>query len=95
MTAPLQPESVDAMNNMLGPQAFEDLFEASGIGKAILDEQGRVKTSNQSFEELLSYTAEELSAQTLSDWLTPEDQSMMFGSNWSAAGWILIRPKKV
>lgn len=75
MASALQPEA--PLDEWLGPQAFEDLFEASGIGKAILNEQGQVKTSNRSLSEMLGYAAAELSGQALSDWLGPEDQSMM------------------
>ena len=58
---------------LLSDVKFKTLFGSKGIGMALVDRTGRICTVNQTLEQMLDYTTDELRAMAFDDFVDAED----------------------
>lgn len=74
LTPKLSTASVGPADGLPGyAQLFKSIFEGSAAGMLVLDVNGRCVWANQTFCNLIGYTAEEVLANTLLDITHPDD----------------------
>ncbi|NEQ23224.1 MAG: PAS domain S-box protein [Microcoleus sp. SIO2G3] len=56
-------------------QQFQTLFKFASTGIALIEQQGMLSQTNQSFQELFGYTAEELKKLSLIELTHPDDRA--------------------